>query len=144
MRMVAQAVPLHIEPVLLAFDERHLGGESRARRSECLRLAVPQPLRPAPEGRARLRARQRFEQRVVGEPRGARLEKSGLARRGRVGQLGGIEQRRVPRAIRARPEGRAVGAAGTDRQHLPDGKAGGREPVDERAAAAPERRLERR
>ena len=68
-RVFAQALPLHVERVLLALDTVHLGGELAGRRLERRRIAITQRHRPAPERCTSLRLAERLEQRVVAQPR---------------------------------------------------------------------------
>ncbi len=101
----AQLVPLHVKGILLAFDARDFGRELVDCLRERLRRPVAQRRRPAPERRPAVRARQRLEQRVVMQPGAGGRQELRVDRRVRIGQLRGIDERRVARAVRAHPVG---------------------------------------
>ena len=139
----AQPVPLHVEPVLLALEARHLGREFSRSPRERLGLAIAQRGWPLPERRPGVRACERFEQRVVAEPRGGRRQELRIDGTGRIRQLRRVEKCGVPGAVGAHPVGRAILAHRARGQDLPDGKPRLSQPVDQGAPAAPERCLER-
>src|ERR1700735_1725111 len=60
-----------------------------------------------------------------------------------VGQFVRVDEGRVARVVGAYPIGRAVGPRRPNRQNLPHGKSGTRQPVDEGAATTAETGLER-
>ena len=108
---------------------------------------TPRPIaqlrRPCPPGGTRMCGAQRLEQGVVVQPLAGRIDKGCVLGRMPSGQLGGIEEGRVAGKVGAHPVRRAVRPGGARGQDLPDGEAGFRQPIDERAAPSPERRVQR-
>ncbi|HEX3523797.1 MAG TPA: hypothetical protein VHT52_17120 [Stellaceae bacterium] len=141
--MLAQALPLHVERVLLALDASDFGCELPARLFERCRITIAQRLGPAPEGCATVCRTQRLEQRVVAQPRARDREELRTDRCVRVGQLLWVDERRIAGEIRSHPVGRAICTDGSHRQYLPHREARLGQPVDECTTAAPQRRIER-
>ena len=142
-RVLAQALPLHVKRVLLALDMSDFRRQLTARRFERRRITIAQRHRPIPEGCPAVRHAERLEQRVVAQPGAGDREELRTDRCVRIGHLRGIEEGGVAGKIRPHPVRRAICTDGSDGQYLPYGEPPLGQPVDEGAAAATERCIER-
>src|SRR5262249_28731189 len=142
-RVVAEPPPLHGERELLFLQAVELGTEIAASAIERGGLAVAILRGPLPPWLPVQRPAPPFEARVSIQPIAVWPEKRAEVAGAEVGQLIAIDQQRIAGGIGAHPIRRAIRARRAERQELPHGEAGGGEPVDERATAAPERGIER-